>query len=610
MRPRWFRSPLILVVGSAAAAALAVAAALLASRPSHADIVPGEYSLEVNITPTQADLGAQFTAKAGIFYGETPSDCSVTPTPFGCYQAVQWDIDYDESLVSVVSMTRDTASGAPANCATKNDNGTRVLLGCIDITGPNLEYSGNAWNVVFQCNASNPGNADFILENTSGATASTFVKVGTTREPIHTHDDSIFCGPPPATETPTPTATSTSTASATKTPSGTPTRTRTPTRTPTPTPTIPVPPGQDQFQQVLFDPTAAPSGQAFLNGIESQMKTLIGQGWDVVDSTTLNLDGADRVVYSLQRSARPQRGDVNGDNFIDLTDVLLILQDFGKHETSTFRHVVIDPGSQPNGQALLNAIDAEMEGFISQGWDVVDSTTLTLDGNRRIVFALQLHNIPRSSDVDGDGIVDLADALIALSLFNTALPPVAPEPVPSGPDQFQQILFDPGAAPNGQAFLNGIDSQMETQIAQRWDVVDSTTLNLDNADRVVYSLQLSARPHRADANGDNFIDLTDALLILNDFGKHGISAFRHVVIDPDSQPNGQALLNEMDAEMEGFISQGWDVVDSTTLTLDGNRRIVFALQLHNIPPNSDVNGDGIVDLTDVMIVLSLFNTVP
>jgi hypothetical protein len=608
MRPRWFRSPVILVVGSAAAAALALATALLASRPSHADIVAGEYSLEVNITPTQADLGAQFTVKAGIFHEEIPSDCTEVPTPFGCYQAVQWDINYDESLVSIISMTRDSASGAPTNCSTKNDNTTRVLLGCIDVTGPNLEYSGNAWNVVAQCNAN--GNAHFILQNTSGASASTFVKVGTTRQSIHTHDDSIFCGPPPPTDTPTLTATPTSTASPTETPSPTPTRTGTPTRTPTPTPTIPVPPGQDQFRQIVFDPGAAPSGQALLNGIDSQMEILIAEGWDVVDSTTLNLDDADRVVYSLQRSARPHRADVNGDNFIDLTDALLILKDFGKPGISAFRHVVIDPDSQPNGQALLDEIDAQMEGFISQGWDVADSTTLTLDGNRRIVFGLQLHNIPPSSDVNADGIVDLTDAIIALALFNTTLAPVAPEPVPPGPNRFQQILFDPAAAPSGQALLNGIDSQMETRIAERWDVVDSTTLNLDNADRVVYSLQRSARPHRADVNGDNLIDLTDALLILKDFGKPGISAFRHAIIDPDSQPNGQALLNEIDAQMEGFISQGWDVVDSTTLTLDGNRRIVFALQLHNIPPSSDVNADGIVDLTDVIIALALFNTVP
>jgi hypothetical protein len=181
----------LLASGIVGATALALMWGSLAGRTTHADIVPGEYSLELNITPDQADLGAQFTVNAGIFYSGQPN-----------YQAVQWQVGYDSSLVSFVSAAKDPA--APPECSWSSDNGDSTLLGCIDLEGPNLSYSGVAWQVVYQCN--NPGVAFFNLTGAEGLpTDKTFVKISTTRQAINTQGDSISCGgaPPPATPTPT-----------------------------------------------------------------------------------------------------------------------------------------------------------------------------------------------------------------------------------------------------------------------------------------------------------------------------------------------------------------------------------------------------------------------
>jgi hypothetical protein len=162
----------------------------LAGRTIHADIVPGEYSLEVNITPTQADLGAQFTVNVGIFHSGQPN-----------YQAVQWKIDYNQPQVTYVSAVEHT--GAPSVCTSISDNGDTTLLGCLDLSGPNLTYSGIAYDVTYQC-AATEGIATLNLVETTGATAQTFVKVSTTQQPIHTHGDSISCGGAPPADTPTP----------------------------------------------------------------------------------------------------------------------------------------------------------------------------------------------------------------------------------------------------------------------------------------------------------------------------------------------------------------------------------------------------------------------
>lgn len=555
---------------------------------SSANIVPGEYSLEVGIAPTQADLNAPFTVNAGVFQSGLS------------YQAVQWDIAYDASLIAIdiTNTLRDPA--APPNCSTKSDNGVRVLLGCIDLSGPNLTYSGNVWRVAASCIAN--GTANFVLELVN---TKTFVKIGSVLQPIHTHDDSIICGPPPPTPTPTITDTP---LPATNTATRTPTMTATPTRTPTASPTVEIPPGQNQFQQSLFDPASFATGSDLLNAAQTEMDRQIGAGWQVVDLALANLFGSQRLVYSQQRVDGPHRADVSGDNFIDLTDVLIVLQHYGQPGANSFRHIAIDPAPYPTGTQLLNAIDVQMEQAIIDGWNISGATSIVLDGHTRLLYGEELRDPAATADVNGDSVVDLTDALIVLQLFNTTLDPVTPSPLPPQPDRFRQVTT---ALTNGplDAFLADLDFMVEGQISNGWDPVDSDVMSLDGSPTLVSAFQRSLRPLRADLSGDHFIDLTDALMELQDFGKPGISAFKLIAEDPASQPDEAALTSAIDAEMEAQIVQGWKMVDSVELMLNPSPRLVFGLELANIPASADLNGDGIVDLTDVLISMSLFGTV-
>ena len=567
--------------------AAALAPIMLRARTSSADIVPGEFSMEVRITPTQADLNVPFTVGAGIYHTGMS------------YQAVQWDIAYDPSLIQIDIGGTVVDPSAPSACISKSDNGVRVLLGCIDLGGPNLTYSGNAWNVSAKCIAN--GTANFVLELVN---SKTFVKSGATLLPVHTHDDSIFCGPPPPTDTPTATNTP---LPPTFTPTRTPTRTSTPTRTPSATPTIEIPPGQNQFQQTLFSPTAYPTGTQLLNAVQTAIQAQIGVGWSVEDVALAHLYGSDRLIYSQQRVGIAHRADLSGDDFIDLTDVLLVLQQYGQPASGQFRHQLVDVGSYPTGAQLLAAIDAQAEQALIDGWDVKGTTELTLDGSPKVLSGEELRNPPPSADVNGDGLVDISDAIAVVVLFNTSVPPVVPNPLPPQADRFQQ---EPTAVPGGSLtpFLADQDFAIEQRISSGWDPINSQVLTLDGTPSVVQAYERSLRPLRADQNGDHIVDLSDTIEEVLHFGENGISAFKFVTIDPSSQPNESALVADIDAAMEAQIQIGWKVTDVVQLDDGGSPRLVFGLELATIPQSPDLNGDGIVDITDALISLLLFNT--
>ncbi len=585
-----YRAPFVVIAAILIAAAVALSAGLMSRGDSHANIVPGEYSIEVNIASTQANVAVPFTVLASLVHAQPP------------YQSAQWFIEYDETLIDIDIAGTAKLGAAPSQCFSKNDNGTRVLLGCLDLGGPNITYSGNVWNIPATCIAN--GTAAFQI---FGINVNSFVKIGAVVQPAHGHDDSIFCGPPPPTDTPTATDTP---APATNTPTPTPSNTATPTRTPTPSPTVDIPPDQNQFRQIAFDPASYGTGAQMLNAIDTAMEAQIGEGWNIVDAEDTTLVGNNRVLYSLQRGDILRRYDLDGNNEIDLVDAQIVLTNFGQPGISSFKHIVIDPASQPNGAALLAAIDAQMEAEIVAGWNVTDSTMVTLDGQPRLLFSLQRRTTPPNSDVNGSGEIDIFDAVLVLEEFGEVLPPLTPLALPPGPNRFRQATTNP-ALYSGSALLTLLDDAAESEIAPGYDPIDYTIVPLDGTDYVVASSQRSNRKHRADVNGDNMIDLVDAILVLQVFGQPGFSSWQFTTVDPTTGGTLQGKLDAIDLQMEGFIVQGFNITDSNRLTLDGNDRIVYGLQRRVLPqPIYDQNGITDIDIFDAVLVVALFGQDP
>ena len=75
---------------------------------------------------------------------------------------------------------------------------------------------------------------------------------------------------------------------------------------------------------------------------------------------------------------------------------------------------------------------AETELAAYAGEFPIDSELVMLDGEPTIVLSFQIRNLPKSSDLNSDGFVDLHDALLSLALFNTPVQPTSPQPVPPG----------------------------------------------------------------------------------------------------------------------------------------------------------------------------------
>jgi hypothetical protein len=115
-------------------------------------------------------------------------DISVTDNGGGAYQAVQWNIDYDESVVSFVSAA--STGPAPADCdlAAPSDNGDRLLVGCINFGGDLITFSGTAFTATFNC--VEPSLADFDLTSVG---VDTFVTKTSGGQPITVTNTSVDC---------------------------------------------------------------------------------------------------------------------------------------------------------------------------------------------------------------------------------------------------------------------------------------------------------------------------------------------------------------------------------------------------------------------------------
>jgi uncharacterized repeat protein (TIGR01451 family) len=160
----------------AALAAVALAGAVLANnaRDAQANNVPGEYSLEATLVgPAVVAVGSNFTVNVGIFHAGEPN-----------YQDVTWNLPYNNAVVTPLSMTNIASGGTSATggCPnpSQNDDGSRVLVGCIDLTGPNIDTSDDVWAIEYSCDAPGPANIVIDTVNDTG--------VNTQTATVHTHD--------------------------------------------------------------------------------------------------------------------------------------------------------------------------------------------------------------------------------------------------------------------------------------------------------------------------------------------------------------------------------------------------------------------------------------
>ena len=189
----------LLSAGALLAVALIAAGVFQHARSSRAHIVSGEYSMEVEVTPSQVALGDQFVARVGLFHNE--------PT---LYEGVQWYLEFDETIVDAQLITKN--GSAPPECSLKNDNGQRVLLACTTFIAAYLDYSGWTFDVVFSCIANGTSALTLEFSDLSMPFPRTYVAQDSdVYLPSHVHHDSVECSdavptgtPLPLTPTPTP----------------------------------------------------------------------------------------------------------------------------------------------------------------------------------------------------------------------------------------------------------------------------------------------------------------------------------------------------------------------------------------------------------------------
>lgn len=176
-------------------AVLAVAAAFFGSRVDRTEAVPpsppapvaGTYNMDV-LAQAVAPLGGNFTAQATIRYdaASAVSPCNGVPGEYGCYQAAQWKVVFDDSIIITSTAAITKVGAAPGACSSEAVTlGAEdfALLGCLDLAGANLSYQGPVWNIPFTCVG--PGISPLFLKTTD-TPVRTFVNDGASNQPLTT----------------------------------------------------------------------------------------------------------------------------------------------------------------------------------------------------------------------------------------------------------------------------------------------------------------------------------------------------------------------------------------------------------------------------------------
>jgi hypothetical protein len=408
MKSGTHRFALILLVVAIAVGAVAVGT-LPFARDSEADIVPGSYSLTLGGSVAAGTITVTIAIEHD---GSNP----------GNYQGVQWNTDYDQSRVAFVSASK--TGPAPGDCdfVAPNDDGDRILVGCVNFGGNNISFSGVAFTATFSC--LNPGSATFTLTNLG---LDTFVQKTTGNQPIHIHDFIAEC-PAPPTETPTftpsLTPTITSTPAPTDTPTNTPTATPTPLFSATPSPTA-VPPGGN-YTQITYDADDFSTVNGFLLAVDTDLETMIASGSLIADVTTVTLE-EQIYLYGLTPGGPivdiGVSGDVVPSGHVNFADVFWVLDRFGQSVPpwpGNVKFTTFDLDTLGSMTALLNAVDGAAESEIGSGWDPVGSAPLTFDASETYVLTLERRlreDRPADGDMDLNGRINFVDVFAVLDRF-------------------------------------------------------------------------------------------------------------------------------------------------------------------------------------------------
>ena len=259
--------------------------------------------------------------------------------------------------------------------------------------------------------------------------------------------------PPTPTPTPTPTLTLTPTPTPTPTPTITPTPTTTPTPTLTPTPT----------------PFAACVDMDLLNGINEIDVRIVAS------------------YFGQLAPPAPDRVDINGDGFVTIGDVGLVVQQVGNEPVNCAGQVPIGFKPPPTPTPTATATPTPTP-------------------------------VPFCADINGDGIVTEVDAYIVASYFGQVVPP-APVTVDLNRDGYVTIsdisfvvsqVGTTTACQNSPAGFNGCP----------WDVDTSGEVTIIDV-RLVLKADGQSPPLNllTDVNGDGIVSAADALLVTDHFGE-------------------------------------------------------------------------------------------
>jgi uncharacterized repeat protein (TIGR01451 family) len=174
---------LSLLAAVAIAVAVMASALLVGKSDTEASVSnDGIYDLAV-AAPSVVGVGSSFIADVSVNAG---------PETEANYSAVQWKVDYDQSIVSFV--VANVGPDDTGFCSSSSDDGDTTLLGCIDLTPaiPSINMAGIAWQVEYMCN--NPGPAFLnLVEATPAPSAKTFVKINVTEQPLEITNDTVIC---------------------------------------------------------------------------------------------------------------------------------------------------------------------------------------------------------------------------------------------------------------------------------------------------------------------------------------------------------------------------------------------------------------------------------
>ncbi|MBO4878430.1 MAG: hypothetical protein J5501_10520 [Ruminococcus sp.] len=364
----------------------------------------------------------------------------------------------------------------------------------------------------------------------------------------------------------------------------------------------------DVYQDGVLDDTDADTIQEYLAKIITKLPVIPSE----VTTTATTTKAAETTTVAVTTTPSTIPGDVNMDGIVDLSDGVALKQHIGNPEkyplseqaaknADVYQDGVLDDTDADTIQEYLAKIITKLPVIPSE----VTTTAATTKAAETTTVAVTTTPSTIPGDVNMDGIVDLSDGVaLKQHIGNSEKYPLS-EQAAKNADVYQDGVLDDTDADTIQEYLAKIITKLPVIPSE----VTTTAATTKTAETTTVAVTTTPSTIPGDVNMDGIVDLSDGV------------ALRQHIGNPEKYPLSEQAAKNADVYQDGII----DVTDADTIqeylakiitklpvipsevttTAATTKAAETTTEPVTTTPSTipgDVNMDGIVDITDAVIL--------